>query len=1225
MPSTEQAERVLIIAPVGQDAATMAALLRERGWFAEILDEWSEASGHVISNAGALVLTEEALELPGRANLLEALRKQPAWSELPLVILTQGGESRVQKLLDSVATAAGSVTLLERPLRANTLVRSMEVALRSRRRQYQVRDLLEQQRRDQERLRQSEDRYRAFIANSSEGIWRMEFDPPGDISLPVEQQVDWAYQHGRLVECNDAMARMYGLNRAEELVGKRLDFMLPDSPQAREYVASIIRAGYRAIDTESAERDVAGNTVYFSNSMTGLVEKGRLLRMWGTQRNITERKRAEEALRESEARYRALFDSIDEGFSVVEVLFDAAGRPVDYRFLEVNAAFERHTGLAAAPGKTIRELLPTHDQQWFDIYGRVALTGEPVRFQDHLEALHRWFDAFAFRVGSPEYCRVAVIFNDITERKRADEARARLAAIVEFSEDAIISKDSRGIVTTWNHGAERLFGYTAEEAIGKPIGLIIPPDRQGEEAVILDRVRHRRPVEHYETVRRHKNGALLNISLTVSPIVDASGKVVGASKIARDITERKRTDDSLKRRAAELLALYQLTDQLNRAASLTDVYRAALDAIISAIRCDRASVLFFDEKGVMRFAAWRGLSQSYREAVEGHAPWTIETKDPQPVWIADIETGDVSDSLKEIVRREGIRALAFVPIVVNGKLIGKFMAYHNLPHALSREELNLALTIARQLGFAVERKRADERLAESERRAWQRFTELEAIYESTPLGMSTLDTQLRFRRVNERMARIDGVAMAEHIGKTVREVIPSLADQAEHALHQVLATGRPARFEFHGETRARPGVERIWDERWYPLRDKGGEIAGVGIVAEEITERKRWEAALRESEDRFRTLVEQVKDYAIFRIDNQGRPTSWNEGVERVFGFTEKEFLGQEITSIIFTPEDVAADVPLKELQEAAETGTASNDRWMRRKDGTRFYAAGATTGLRNEAGELIGFTKVVRDETAAKLTEEALADARARLQEHATNLERIVAERTHDLRTTNEQLEAFVYSIAHDLRAPLRSMSGFSQLLMDGYAAQLDETAQDLLRRIQSSSEFMDKLLMDLLAYGRTARSEMELLPVDVHKAWEAALFQCHAQINDTRAQVEAVEPLPTVRAHEATLGQCLANLLSNALKFVASGVTPRVRFWAEDRGELARLWIEDNGIGIAPDQRERAFRVFERLHGARYVGTGIGLSIVRKGIERMGGLVGLESMPGKGSRFWIELPKVG
>ena len=230
------------------------------------------------------------------------------------------------------------------------------------------------------------------------------------------------------------------------------------------------------------------------------------------------------------------------------------------------------------------------------------------------------------------------------------------------------------------------------------------------------------------------------------------------------------------------------------------------------------------------------------------------------------------------------------------------------------------------------------------------------------------------------------------------------------------------------------------------------------------------------------------------------------------------------------------------------------------------------------------------------------------------------MAERTAELRATNEQLEAFVYSIAHDLRAPLRAMLGYSQVLVDNHAATLEESAHQMLKRIQASSEFMDKLLLDLLAFGRAARVELELGPVEVQKAWDAALFQCATEIDRRRALVETVSPLPRVHAHDATLAQCLANLLSNSLKFVAPGVQPAIRLRAEDRGGWVRLWVEDNGMGIAPRFHEKVFRVFERLQGARYPGTGIGLSIVRKGTERMGGKVGLESEPGKGSRFWLE-----
>lgn len=262
--------------------------------------------------------------------------------------------------------------------------------------------------------------------------------------------------------------------------------------------------------------------------------------------NITARKKSEVTLRESEERYRALFGSIDEGFCVIDVLFDGKGKPVDYRFLEVNPAFEKQSGLRDAVGKGMRELAPDHEESWFEIYGKVAVTGEPIRFENEARALEgRWFDVYAFRLGGPDSRKVAIIFTDMTERRRASEHAGMLRAIVESSGDAIISKDLDGRITSWNRGAEGLFGYTAEEAIGEPITILIPPDRLSEETDIIGRVRRGEVIDHFETVRRRKDGSLIDISLTVSPIRNSEGKIVGASKIARDITERKQHTEHL--------------------------------------------------------------------------------------------------------------------------------------------------------------------------------------------------------------------------------------------------------------------------------------------------------------------------------------------------------------------------------------------------------------------------------------------------------------------------------------------------------------------------------------------------------------------------------------------------------------------------------------------------------------------------------------------------------
>lgn len=257
--------------------------------------------------------------------------------------------------------------------------------------------------------------------------------------------------------------------------------------------------------------------------------------------DITERAQALSALAASESKYRALFDSIDAGFCIIEVLFDDAGRPADLRYLEVNPAFARINGPADVVGKTLRGDLGLElEQAWFDSYGKVAQTGESRRFQRYSGPFRRWFEVNAFRIGAPELRRVAVLFTDITERKRVEGSLTRLASIVDGSDDAIISKNLDGIITSWNHGAEQMFGYTEAEARGHSIAsLIVPLDRQDEEDDILRRLRQGEIVDHFETVRRHKDGSLLDVSVTISPLRDKEGRIVGASKIARDITERK--------------------------------------------------------------------------------------------------------------------------------------------------------------------------------------------------------------------------------------------------------------------------------------------------------------------------------------------------------------------------------------------------------------------------------------------------------------------------------------------------------------------------------------------------------------------------------------------------------------------------------------------------------------------------------------------------------------
>ncbi|HEV8411193.1 MAG TPA: HAMP domain-containing sensor histidine kinase, partial [Gemmatimonadaceae bacterium] len=240
--------------------------------------------------------------------------------------------------------------------------------------------------------------------------------------------------------------------------------------------------------------------------------------------------------------------------------------------------------------------------------------------------------------------------------------------------------------------------------------------------------------------------------------------------------------------------------------------------------------------------------------------------------------------------------------------------------------------------------------------------------------------------------------------------------------------------------------------------------------------------------------------------------------------------------------------------------------------------------------------------------------------------LEEKVRERTEQLRERNEELETFGHSISHDLRAPLRAMHGFSQALLEDCGDQLDEVGKDYAERVVAGSKRMDALIQDLLSYSRVSRSDMGLTSVSLHEVAEEALEQVEADVVSSGANVQVAPDLPMVTAHRVALVQSVANLIANGVKFMPSGRTPLIRIHAERNNGRTRLWVEDNGIGIDPAHHERVFGVFERLHdNGNYPGTGIGLAIVRKSVERMGGHVGVISDVGSGSRFWIDLASAG
>ncbi len=255
------------------------------------------------------------------------------------------------------------------------------------------------------------------------------------------------------------------------------------------------------------------------------------------------------------------------------------------------------------------------------------------------------------------------------------------------------------------------------------------------------------------------------------------------------------------------------------------------------------------------------------------------------------------------------------------------------------------------------------------------------------------------------------------------------------------------------------------------------------------------------------------------------------------------------------------------------------------------------------------------------------LEETKKELRMHADSLEQTVAERTTQLRESVGELEAFSYSLVHDLRAPIRAIQGFTQMALEMPQGEIGQEAIELLGRVVKAAARMDSLIQDVLSLSQVLRAPVKKETVDVD-VLVSDLVKERPELGEPQATVVIEHPLLPMLGHEATLSQCLTNLLSNAVKFVQRGKKPLVRVWSEEREEagsaVVRLWVEDNGIGIDTRGHKRIFEMFQRLHTtAEYEGSGIGLAIVGKAMERMGGRVGVDSTPGQGSRFWVELPK--
>jgi PAS domain S-box-containing protein len=634
-------------------------------------------------------------------------------------------------------------------------------------------------------------------------------------------------------------------------------------------------------------------------------------------------------------------------------------------------------------------------------------------------------------------------------------------------------------------------------------------------------------------------------------------------------------------------AVTRLTAATARAETPEGLYEAALDAVEAALGVERAAVLLVDPDGVMRFKAWRGLSDAYREAIQGHSPWPAGATEAEPVLVPDAAADSGLEGLRPLLEAEKIGALAFFPLLQPGRLLGKFMAYHRTPHRFTPAEVMLGGLIAGQVAFAVERHLGEAALRDRER-------ELADCVQQVPLGLHWLDARGTVVQANQAALDLLGYPAGEYVGRRLSEFHVDPVGM-EAALDRL--AGREDVPDLEAALRHRDGSIRYvtisLSARW-----QDGRFDHIRSFTRDDTDRRRAD----ETQERLAAIVDSSND-AVISKDLNGMIQTWNPAAERLFGYTAQEAIGRPITMLI----------PREALREEAEilariqmgVRIAHYETVRIRKDGRPIDVSLAISPVRDGAGRIIGASKIARDITAWKQAEQERERLLAQEQEART--EAVAANRAKD---------DFLATLSHELRTPLNAILGWTHVLATARHDQ--ELVGRALDTIGRNARQQARLIEDLLDLSsiRGGKLRLDLRPVDLVAVLAAAIETIRPAAEEKGLEIQSsFEPLvEPVNGDQARLQQIFWNILANAVKFTPRRGRLDIRL--EQDGQEAVISITDTGMGMRPETLAVIFERFRQADSSvtrTYGGLGLGLAIVRELVEMHQGTVAATS-PGEG-----------
>ena len=993
----------------------------------------------------------------------------------------------------------------------------------------------------------------------------------------------------RITLFNQGAEKIFGY-KTEEVLGQPLDLLLPE--QFRNAHHQHIQQ-FAQSDDPARKMGARGNifgrrqdgTDFPAEASISMLEMGDETVFTVILRDISDRKQAEEELRQTTTLQKAILDSAN--YSIISTA-------VDGTILTFNKAAERWLGYSAE--EVVGKVTPAivHDKEevvhraqdlsvemgisiepGFETFAAKARLGEPDEYE--------W--SYIRKDGSrfPLLLSVTALYdeegniagflgigNDITLRKQAEASLAHMAAIVEYSGDGIISKSLDGIILSWNHAAEKIFGYQAEEIIGQSIGILIPSNLIYEEQYILETIRRGEKIENYETVRVRKNGQLIHISCTISPLKDTTGRIVGASVIKRDINDRKRAEND--RKQIEI-ALRNSEEQFRHAFEDASIGMAIISLEGHWIKVNSALCQ------IVGYSSEELLTLTFEDIT--HPEDLEEDLNNRGKLLAG--TMSTYQREKRYFHKQG----HIVWILLNGSVV--------------QDEQGNPLHIITQIQDITAQKEA------------QKTLELQSIIMNNMAGGVCLvkASDLTIVYTNPKFDAIFGYLEGELAGQPVgvinyvdTQVTPD--ETVEDIVTQIDRNGE-AKYEVHN--RKKDGT-LFWC-RVHTSRFEHPEYGRVYVaVQEDVTELRLAQQALQATTNRLNFLLN-YSPVVIFSSKHHGNygPTFISENIKDVLGYEPKAFLeNSEFWMNHLHPDDL--DEVLNGLADMFADGFYVHEFRLRHSDGSYRWILEQLKLIRDYAGRPVEILGYLIDISDRKYTELELRQAKEAAE------------------AANQAKSVFLSNMSHELRTPLNSILGFTQLMSDDSA--LTSSLQERLQIVNRSGKHLLDLINDILDLSKIESGLMTINPSDFELTSLLTsieeMLQVKVQYKEFQLIFELEPDLPKfVRTDQKKLYQVLVNLLSNAIKFTKQGsITLRVRSEQREKTSCHLCFeVEDTGVGIASTEIDQLFKVFVQTQAGNNLsqGTGLGLAISQKLIQLMGGQIQVQSTLNRGSTFFFEI----